>query len=257
MAEPTHRLFGVNVILEALRGGTRTFSQICLQKGRRGPEMDEVVRLAQERRIPIEYAPREHLDRLSGHGRHQGVVGVVSAKGYVPLEEIVDRRSKQGGALFLMALDGVEDPHNLGAVIRTAEAAGADAVVIPERRAVGVTPVVAKSSAGAVEYLPVVKVVNLYHALEILKRAGAWVIGLTEKSGVPYDSIDLLRPLVLVFGSEGSGLRARTMEACDELVSLPMQGRVSSLNVSVAAGIMAYEVIRQRRKVPGGPAHGP
>jgi 23S rRNA (guanosine2251-2'-O)-methyltransferase len=176
------------------------------------------------------------------------VVGFVSQKGYASLDDLLQRVSDEKRVLFLIVLDGVEDPHNLGAIIRTAEAAGADGVVIPERRAAGLTPVVSKSSAGAIEYLPVVRVVNLFQALEEIKKRGGWVVGLSEKGRASYDSVDLARPVALVLGGEGSGLRPRTLSACDDLVALPMLGRVSSLNVSVAAGIMAYEVLRQRKE---------
>jgi 23S rRNA (guanosine2251-2'-O)-methyltransferase len=245
-------LFGVHPVLEALRAGNRTFNRICLQKGRGGKEIDLLSALAREQGIPIQPSPRERLDRIAGHGRHQGVVGFVSRKGYASLEGLLRKASDEKRVLFLIVLDGVEDPHNLGAIIRTAEAAGADGVVIPERRAAGLTSVVSKSSAGALEYLPVVRVVNLFQALEEIKRGGGWVVGLSEKGKQSYDSVDLTRPIALVLGGEGGGLRPRTVDACDELVSLPMRGKVSSLNVSVAAGVMAYEVLRQRKEKHAG-----
>jgi 23S rRNA (guanosine2251-2'-O)-methyltransferase len=248
MAELPHILFGINVLLEAFHAKTRTFNKILVQKGRGGRELEEIVRLARDQRIPVQSSPREQLDRLTGRRPHQGVVGIVSPKGYMTLETLLDRAGEGGRPLFLVVLDGVEDPHNLGAIIRSAEAAGADGVVIPERRAVGLTPTVAKSSAGAIEYLPVARVVNLFQALEAMKSRGAWVVGLTERGKTPYDAVDLTRPLALVLGGEGGGLRPRTLEACDELVSIPMRGKVSSLNVSVAAGVVAFEVVRQRKE---------
>jgi 23S rRNA (guanosine2251-2'-O)-methyltransferase len=248
MAELPHILFGINVLLEALRANHRTFNKILVQKGRGGKELDEILRLARHQRIPVQSSPREQLDRLTGRGPHQGIVGIVSPKGYTSLEALLDRVGEGERPLFLIVLDGVEDPHNLGAIIRTAEAAGADGVVIPERRAVGLTPTVAKSSAGAIEYLPVAKVVNLFQALEAIKSKGGWIVGITERGKTPYNAVDLVRPIALVLGGEGAGLRPRTLEACDELVSIPMRGKVSSLNVSVAAGIVAFEVVRQPKE---------
>ena len=248
MAEIPHILFGINVLLEALHANSRTFNKILVQKGRGGRDLDEIVRLARERRIPVQSSPREQLDRLTSRRPHQGIVGIVSSKGYTSLETLLDRAGESRHPIFLIVLDGVEDPHNLGAIIRSAEAAGADGVVIPERRAVGLTPTVAKSSAGAIEYLPVARVVNLFQALETMKSRGAWIIGLSERGKIPYDAVDLTRPIALVLGGEGGGLRPRTLEGCDELVSIPMRGKISSLNVSVAAGIVAFEVVRQRKE---------
>lgn len=245
---PTVRLVtGVHPVLEALRAKSRPFHRILLQSGRHGREIDALLQLAEEASVSVRRAPREELDRTAGNGRHQGVVALVGAKGYTPLEEMLDEACGGEQPLFVLVLDGVEDPHNLGAILRTAEAAGVKGVVIPERRAAGLSEGVAKSSAGALEYLPVSRVVNLHHALEQMKARGGWVIGVSEKAKKTYHQADLTGPIALVLGGEGGGLRRRTWEACDDWISIPMLGKVGSLNVSVAAGIIVYEVVRQRK----------
>jgi len=189
--------------------------------------------------------PRDQLTRLARSASHQGVVAVTAEKSYSDLGDLLAR--KRGAHSFVLVLDGVEDPHNLGAIIRTAEGAGADGLVIPERRATGVTATVVKASAGASEYLPIAKVTNIGRAIEDLKSRNLWTVGLDERGTQSYDQLDYKMDCALVLGSEGHGLHEQVRKKCDFLVSIPMLGKVPSLNVSVAAAIVMYEVARQRR----------
>lgn len=247
---------GLNPVLEALRApasaSARTFHKIMIQAEPRHPTREAIRRLALAKRIPVEAVPTVALDRVAGQGqgasRHQGVVGLVSAMSYTDLDEAFTLASRHGTAPFLLVVDGVEDPRNLGAIIRTAEAAGVHGVVVPRHRAAGLTPTVAKTSAGAVEHLPVIQAVNLVQVLEEAKRRGYWVYGLAADAPKSYLEVDYTTPLALVVGGEGRGMRRLVAEHCDGLVSIPMHGRVASLNVSVATGIVAYEVCRQRGK---------
>jgi 23S rRNA (guanosine2251-2'-O)-methyltransferase len=189
--------------------------------------------------------PRDQLTRLAKSAGHQGVVAVTAEKQYVDISDLLAR--KRGKHSFLLVLDGVEDPHNLGAIIRTAEGAGADGIVIPERRAVGVTATVVKASAGGSEYLPIARVTNVSRTIEELKSENIWTVGLDERGDKLYDQIDYHMDCALVLGAEGHGLHEQIRKKCDFLVSIPMLGKVPSLNVSVAAAIVMYEVARQRR----------
>jgi 23S rRNA (guanosine2251-2'-O)-methyltransferase len=183
---------------------------------------------------------------MAGNNAHQGVVAVTSSKQYNDLDDVI--AAKRGEHTLLVLLDGIEDPHNLGAVLRTADAAGADGVVIPERRAVGVTPTVTKASAGASEYLPIAKVTNIARTVEELKEKNIWVVGLDERGTKTYDELDYNMDCAIVLGAEGKGVHDLVRKKCDFLVSIPMLGKISSLNVSVAAGVVLYEIVRQRRK---------
>ncbi len=203
--------------------------------------MQEVVDLCRAASVPVRFEPRGALDRAAGGTAHQGVVAIGAAHRYRALEDVI------GKAQMLVILDGVEDPHNLGAIVRTAHAAGADAVVIPERRAAGLTDVVAKASAGALEHLPVVRAGNLNRTLEILKEHGYWTVGLDERGDHFYDRIDYPERTALVLGGEGKGLHHQVKKHCDFLVRIPMAGKISSLNVSVAAGVVLFEWRRRRR----------
>jgi 23S rRNA (guanosine2251-2'-O)-methyltransferase len=194
----------------------------------------------------VQFLPRPELDKMAGNHAHQGVVAVTSDKQYNDLDDVVD--AKRGEHSLLVVLDGIEDPHNLGAVLRTADAAGVDGVVIPERRAVSVTAIVAKVSSGASEHLPIAKVTNIARTLEELKARNVWTVGLDERGAQPYDSLDYNMDCAIVLGAEGKGLHDLVRRKCDFLVSIPMLGKVSSLNISVAAGVVLYEVVRQRRK---------
>jgi 23S rRNA (guanosine2251-2'-O)-methyltransferase len=204
--------------------------------------IDECRRLG----IAVRFVPRQDIDRLAGTASHQGVAAVASAKTYADVNDILDR--KRGTHALVLVLDGVEDPHNLGAIIRTADGAGADGVLIPERRAAGVTATVAKASAGAVEHVPIAKIPNVGRALEELKSRNIWTVGLDERGPQPYDALDYNMDCALVLGAEGKGLHELVRKKCDFLVSIPMLGKVPSLNVSVAAAVVLYEIARQRRR---------
>jgi len=227
-------LAGIHPVREALRAG-RPLNRVLVLKGASGPRLQELIELCRERGVPLRFEARAQLDRASGGTPHQGVVAFGAAERYATLEE-----TTAGGGLHVV-LDGVEDPHNLGALIRTAHAAGAAAVLIPERRAVGLTETVARAAAGALAYLPVVRVVNVSRSLEDLKERGYWIYGLDERGDHPYDQVVFTRPTAIVLGGEGRGLHEHVAKRCDFLVSIPMPGGVASLNVSVAAGIVLFE----------------
>ncbi len=243
--DKTDRIFGIHPLMEALQG-ERSVERIYIAKGRGGTAVEDLIRLARSKGVPLRFEPREVLDRIIGSTKHQGVMGFVAAKAYGTVDEILARASKQGEAAAVLVLDGVEDPRNLGAVLRTADAAGFHGVIIPQRRAAGLTETVAKSSAGALEHVTVARVVNLTQALETLKAAGLWIYGLDPGAEKSYLALDYRGPTALVVGAEGPGISRLVLSACDERVRLPMKGRVASLNVSVAVGVMAYEILRQR-----------
>ena len=229
---------GINPVVEALRAG-RPFDRVLIAQGAGGPRLQEIIDLARKHNVPVRFEPRNALERLAGTPAHQGVVALGAATRYAGLDDVKS-------AELLVVLDGVEDPHNLGAIIRTAHAAGAKAVIIPERRAAGLTDVVAKAAAGALEHLPVVRVVNLNRALEELKERGYWIYGLDERGTEDYTQVDYGAPTVIVLGGEGKGLHDLVRKHCDLLVRIPMAGKISSLNVSVAAGVVLFEWKRKR-----------
>jgi 23S rRNA (guanosine2251-2'-O)-methyltransferase len=231
---------GAHAVLEALKARA-TLSRIVIAKGASGPRVQQAIDLARELSIPVRFEPRESVDRLAGSTAHQGIVAIGAAHRQVDLEDVLD------GARLIVILDGVEDPHNLGAIIRTAHAAGADAVAIPERRAAGITEVVSKAAAGALEHLPVARTGNVTQALERLKQRGFWIYGLDERGGDDYDRIDYAEPSAIVLGGEGHGLHQKVREHCDFVLRIPMAGAISSLNVSVAAGVVLFEWARKRR----------
>ena len=204
-------------------------------KGLSTPRLQEVIALCKERKVPVRFESREQVDRASGGVPHQGVVAFGAAEQYASLDE-----TASGGGLHVV-LDGVEDPHNLGAIVRTAHAAGAAAIVIPQRRAAGLTETVERAAAGALAYLPVVRVVNVRGALEDLKQKGYWIYGLDERGQNRYDQVELTAPTAIVMGAEGHGLHEHVAKNCDFLVRIPLAGGVASLNVSVAAGVMLFE----------------
>lgn len=227
---------GIHPVREALRA-KRPIDHVLIARGAGGARVQEIVDLCRERNVAIRFEPRDRLDRAAGTPAHQGVVAFGAAHKYATLDEVSG---------LIVALDGVEDPHNLGAIIRTAHAAGAGAVVIPERRAVGLTDVVGKAAAGALAYLPVVQVVNLTRALEELKTRGYWIYGLDERGTDSYDRVDWSEPAAIVLGGEGRGLHQNIARHCDFLVRIPMAGEIASLNVSVAAGVVLFEWARKR-----------
>jgi 23S rRNA (guanosine2251-2'-O)-methyltransferase len=245
------RLTGVHAVREALEAG-RPLTRIVLARGRHGERVEELVQLARSKGVPVRFEDRGQLDRLAGSREHQGVVALAAVRPAATLDDIVRTAaadSSQKGLVVL--LDGVEDPHNLGAIIRTALAAGAHGIVAPERRAAGLTDVVARASAGALAHLPVARVTNLVRAMQELKEAGYWLIGLDERAEKSYTSADFTLPVGIVLGGEGKGLHELTRKRCDLVVSLPTSGPVRSLNVSVAAGVVLFEAVRQRRSRSG------
>jgi 23S rRNA (guanosine2251-2'-O)-methyltransferase len=232
-------LSGIHPVAEALRAGT-ALDRILIAQGAGGPRLQEIIDLARRAGVPVRFEPRASLERISGSSAHQGVIGLGAARKYADLESVA-------GHNLLVVLDGVEDPHNLGAIVRTAHAAGAGAVIIPERRAASLTDVVAKAAAGALEHLPIARVTNVNRTLEELKRGGHWIYGLDERGTESYDAIDYATKSVIVLGGEGKGLHEQVRKHCDVLVRIPMAGKISSLNVSVAAGIVLFEWRRRTR----------
>jgi 23S rRNA (guanosine2251-2'-O)-methyltransferase len=232
-------LIGIHPVAEALRA-RRPLDRVLVAKGVGGARVQEIIDLSRKNSTPLRFEERAALDRLAGSAAHQGVVALGAAKQYAELEDVA------GAAHMLVVLDGLEDPHNLGAVIRTAHAAGADAVVVPERRAAGLTDTVAKAAAGALEHLPVARVTNINRALEDLKKGGFWIYGVDERGDQNYDTVDYAERAVLVFGAEGKGLHQMVRQHCDVLLRIPMSGKISSLNVSVAAGVVLFDWKRRR-----------
>lgn len=247
MSEPNEGLiFGVKPVLEGLTAA-RPIRKLIIQRGRGGSDVETIIAAARAKAIPITYDPREALDRIAGTPKHQGVIAQTAGAAYQPFEDLVAAAQARPGGLFLVVLDGVEDPRNLGAIARTAEAVGAGGLVVPQRRAAGLTPVAMKTSAGALAHLPVAQVTNLARALKTLKDAGCWLVGLDAASTTDYTEVDYRGPLAVVLGHEGEGARDLTLKSCDFRVRIPMHGRIDSLNVSVAAGIVLYEALRQRQ----------
>jgi 23S rRNA (guanosine2251-2'-O)-methyltransferase len=234
-------LSGINPVLESLKAG-HPLDRILIARGAGGPRLQQIIDLARRASVPVRFEERGGLDRLAGTATHQGVVAVGASKQYAELEDVAR------AAQLLVVLDGVEDPHNLGAIIRTAHAAGAGGIIIPERRATGLTDVVAKAAAGALEYLPVVRAGNINRALEHLKQSGYWIYGLDERGSENYDQVEYNAPSALVFGGEGKGLHELVRKHCDVLVRIPMEGHIPSLNVSVAAGVVLFECKRRRAR---------
>jgi len=244
-------LYGLHAVEEAIRSGNRRLESVVISRQRQGMRLGGIAVACQAAGIPVRMESKEQLTRLAHTDAHQGVVAIVVEREYSSLEDLARRREHD---LFLLALDGVEDPHNLGALLRTADGAGVDGVVLPERRAAGVNATVVKTSAGAAEHVRIARVTNLVRALEELKRQNVWSIGLDERGSVNYDRFDYQCDFVLVLGGEGSGLHELTRRTCDHLLRIPMAGQVSSLNVSVAGAIVMYEAARQRRAAIASPA---
>lgn len=236
-------IYGINPVLEALRAGRVRQVRMAAGAARRNDRLREVKAAAQERGVPVREVPPDVIERQSQHGVHQGVVADVDEPERYSVEELV---AAAPGPPLIVVLDGIEDPHNVGAILRTADAAGVDGVVIQSRRSAALGGAVAKASAGAVAHIRIAEVVNIARAIEELKEAGVWTVGLAGESPKSYDTIDFTLPTAIVLGAEGTGLRRLVRERCDQLVSIPMRGRVSSLNVSVAAGITLFEAVRQR-----------
>lgn len=242
----TDRIFGINPVREALKAGRSIQRLLVAEQRRPDRDLQAILRQARDAGIEVRMVSREALNREAPQAPHQGIVAIVAAHVYAPLEDLLLIPKKRGEDPFFLVLDGVEDPRNLGAMLRTAETAGVHGVIIPERRAVGLTDTVAKAAAGALEYVPVSKVVNIVSTLEELKRAGVWIYGAEADGDAVYWKADLGGPVALVLGGEDRGLRRLVRENCDALLTLPMLGAIRSLNVSVAAGVLLYEVVRQR-----------
>ena len=238
-------IYGVLPVLEALRAGARRIDRIVIAGGVRDTRLREVLEAARRAKVPVRREPRISLDRLTHNANHQGVLAITSAASYSDADDLLTGISPE---TVLILLDGVEDPHNLGAIIRTAECGGASAVVVPERRAAHLTEVVSKTSAGAIEHLPVARVINLASFIEALKNRDVWVVGVESVGQTAYTEYDYSGATALVFGGEGGGLHRLVRERCDAVVSIPMRGKVTSLNVSVAVGVVLFEAIRQRSK---------
>ena len=238
-------IIGRNPVAEAIKSG-RTIDKIMMQKDGEG-SIKKIASMAREKKIQIQYVDKIALDKLVPGRPHQGIAAFAAAKDYVPLNAIIQGAKEKGEDPLLVILDGLEDPHNLGAVLRSADGAGAHGVVIPSRRAVGLTETVAKASAGAIEYVPVAKVPNLASSIDDLKSKGIWVAAV-DMDGEPYSKAKLDGPLAIVIGAEGNGVSRLIREKADFIVSIPMKGKVNSLNASNAAAIILYEAERQREK---------
>jgi 23S rRNA (guanosine2251-2'-O)-methyltransferase len=237
------KLTGIHAVREAL-AARRPVQSVLIARGRHGGRLEEIVGLARRNGVPVRFEERPQIDRAAGTRDHQGVVALIAAEASVSLEELLAGAASGSGLLVL--LDGVEDPQNLGAIIRTALAAGARGVVIPERRAAGLTEAAVRTSAGAAAHLRVARVTNLARAMEEIKEAGYWMVGLDERAEKRHTDVDLTGRVALVLGGEGQGLHQLVKERCDFVVSIPTSGPVRSLNVSVAAGVVLFEVVRQR-----------
>ncbi len=239
----TSLLMGRNPVIEALKSGRNIDKLVVLKDA--GGSMTRILAMAREKNIMISYADRSTLDRMAKGGAHQGVVAFVSDFEYCNVQDILDAAAEKSEEPFLVVLDGIEDPHNLGAIIRTADTVGAHGIIIPKRRAVMVTPAAEKSSAGASAYVKVARVSNIAQTLETLKKQGIWTVA-TDMDGNLYTKTDLKGPVAVVIGGEGSGISRLVKETCDFCVSIPMRGNVNSLNASNAAAVLMYEVLRQR-----------
>ncbi|MEQ2528939.1 23S rRNA (guanosine(2251)-2'-O)-methyltransferase RlmB [Robertmurraya yapensis] len=237
-------IIGKNPVIEALKSD-RDVNKVLIAEGSQKGQMQQVIGLAKERNVMVQFVPKKKIDGLV-EGNHQGVVAQVAAYQYAEIEDLFAAAEKKNEAPFFILLDEIEDPHNLGSVMRTADAVGAHGIIIPKRRAVGLTSTVAKASTGAIEYIPVVRVTNMAQTIDKLKERGVWIAGTDAKGKEDFRSFDGTMPLGLVIGSEGKGMGRLIRDKCDFLISLPMKGKVTSLNASVAAALLMYEVFRKR-----------
>lgn len=243
---------GRRAVLEALHAGRPLRKILITRTARHSEIIHEILQSARRRGVVVQFADRQRLDELAPTGHHQGVIALAAAKSLATVEEILAVARARDQPPFVLVLDGVEDPANLGAVIRTAEGAGVHGVIIPKHRAVSLTPTVARTSAGALEHLPVAQVTNISRTLDELKAAGLWVVGADPDASEIYHRVRLVTPLAVVMGGEGRGLGRLVREHCDLLVRLPMRGKISSLNVAVATGVLLYEVVRQTSEAGAG-----
>lgn len=238
------KIEGRNAVLEAFRAG-KTIDKVYILDGCQDGPVRTIVREAKKHDTILNFVSKERLDQLSETGKYQGVIAVAAAYHYAEVEDLLERAAQKGEPPFLILLDNIEDPHNLGAIIRTANLAGAHGVIIPKRRAAGLTPTVAKASAGAINYTPVAKVTNLSNTIKELKEAGMWFV-CADMGGTDMYDLNLTGPIGLVIGNEGDGVSKLVKEQCDMIASIPMKGDIDSLNASVATGVLAYEIVRQR-----------
>ncbi|MCR4436835.1 MAG: 23S rRNA (guanosine(2251)-2'-O)-methyltransferase RlmB [Clostridiales bacterium] len=245
--EHLDKIEGRNPVLEALKSN-RPIDKILVAKGEREGSIKHILSLAKEKRIVVQEVEKARLDSLASTHAHQGVIAYAAVKEYVDIDDILEEVDAKGEPAFLIILDEITDTHNLGSVLRTADAVGAHGVIIPKRRAVGLTAAVSKASAGAVEYVPVAKVTNIAQTIEYLKKKNIWVVGTDASGEKPFYETDLTGSIALVIGSEGEGISRLVREKCDFLVNIPMHGRISSLNAAVAGAIVLYEILRQRGK---------
>jgi len=254
MPESSNLIYGVNTVLEALRARTRQIETITILDSARPDRLKPLLDLARQQGVPVHRVPRLDLDRTLGEVRHQGVIARIAAARYAGADDLLDTLETKMGTAdppLVLGLDAIEDPRNMGSILRTAECAGVHGVFIAERRAVGLTGAVAKVAAGALEYVPVARVTNLVRLIEQLKARNIWVVGAAAEARQSYTDWDWKLPAAIFLGNEGSGLHRLVREHCDTLVRIPVVGKLDSLNVSVAAGVLLYEVRRQRTPAPG------
>ncbi|MCI5517658.1 23S rRNA (guanosine(2251)-2'-O)-methyltransferase RlmB [Roseburia sp. MUC/MUC-530-WT-4D] len=244
MGYEENKIEGRNAVLEAFRSG-KTIDKLFVLDGCQDGPVRSILREAKKHDTIVHYVAKERLEQLSETGKHQGVIAISAAYEYAEVEDILKKAEEKGEPPFIFILDGIEDPHNLGAIIRTANLAGAHGVIIPKRRAVGLTPTVARTSAGAINYTPVAKVTNLTNTIRDLKEQGMWFV-CADMDGTSMYDLNLTGPIGLVIGNEGEGVSKLVRENCDFIASIPMNGDIDSLNASVATGVLAYEIVRQR-----------
>lgn len=237
-------IIGKNPVIEALKS-ERDINKILIAEGSQGGQMQQVIGMAKEANVMVQFVPKKKIDQIA-EGNHQGVIAQVAAYEYAEIEDLFAAAEKKNETPFFLLLDEIEDPHNLGSIMRTADASGAHGIIIPKRRAVGLTATVAKASTGAIEYIPVVRVTNMARTIDELKEKGVWIAGTDASAKQDYRALDGTLPLGLVIGSEGKGMGRLIRDKCDFLLSLPMVGKVTSLNASVAASLLMYEVYRKR-----------
>lgn len=237
-------IIGKNPVIEALKS-KREVNKIWIAEGSQRGAMQSIIQLAKQQNVLVQYVPKKKLDQMVD-GNHQGVVAQVAAYQYYDVDELFRRTAERNEPPFFLLLDELEDPHNLGSIMRTADAVGVHGIIIPKRRSVGLTSTVAKASTGAIEHVPVARVTNLARTIDELKERGVWIVGTDAKAHDDYRQLDGTMPLAFVIGSEGKGISRLILEKCDFLIKLPMRGHVTSLNASVAAGLLMYEVYRKR-----------
>lgn len=242
----TDKIEGRNPVIEAIKSG-REINKILVAKGAREGSIRQIIAMAKDNRIVVQQVDIQKLNSISLTRSHQGVIAFTSAIKYVEVEDILENAISKSEDAFVIVLDEIADPQNLGSIIRSADAAGAHGVIIPKRRAVGITPVVAKASAGAVEYVPIARVSNIAQTLEKLKKTGIWIVGTDAGADDSLLDCDLKGPIAVLVGGEGKGLGTLIKDKCDRLIKIPMKGRISSLNAAVAAAVIMYEVVKQRR----------